>query len=94
MEDHKTHITGYLTYGIILVFLLVMTLLSVTATNYHLGAFTVALALTIASIKVAVVLFYFMHLKSESLFLKLAVGGVFLLFILVIVTTFIDYFFR
>lgn len=94
MEEHKQHVTSYLTYGVILVFLLVMTFISVAATNYHLGAFTVALALTIASIKVATVLFYFMHLKSESLFLKLAVAGVFVLFILVIVTTFIDYLFR
>lgn len=94
MEEHKQHVTSYLTYGVILVFLLVMTFLSVAATNYHLGSFTVALALTIASIKVAVVLFYFMHLKSENLFLKLAVAGVFLLFILVIVITFIDYSFR
>jgi cytochrome c oxidase subunit 4 len=35
-----------------------------------------------------------MHLKYESLFIKLMVGGVFLLFALVVIITFIDYLFR
>jgi cytochrome c oxidase subunit IV len=94
MNETSPHITGYITYVIVLTFLLVMTFLSVAVTSYHLGSFTVALALIIASIKVTVVLNYFMHLKSESLFLKLCVSGVFLLFALVIIITFIDYLYR
>jgi cytochrome c oxidase subunit 4 len=94
MNDEAPHITGYLTYAIVLVVLLLFTFLSVAATNYHLGAFTVALALTIASIKVFTVLTYFMHLKSEKTYLKVFVGGVFVLFALVIIVTFIDYLYR
>jgi len=35
-----------------------------------------------------------MHLKFENLILRLMVGGVFLLFAIIIVITFIDYYFR
>jgi cytochrome c oxidase subunit 4 len=59
-----------------------------------LGTFTVALALLLASAKVTIVLTYFMHLKFENLLLRLMVGGVFLLFAIVIAITFIDYYFR
>lgn len=74
--------------------LLALTTISVLITGIHLGPVTVAVALLIASVKVAIVITQFMHLKFENLFLKLAVSGVFTLFVLVIVITFIDYFFR
>jgi hypothetical protein len=35
-----------------------------------------------------------MHMKFESLFMKLMVSGVFVLFALVVIITFIDYYFR
>jgi hypothetical protein len=35
-----------------------------------------------------------MHMKFESLFLKLMISGVFLIFALVIILTFVDYYFR
>jgi cytochrome c oxidase subunit IV len=94
MKNKESHITGYPTYAYVLIILLALTTISVAATGYHLGAYTVALALLIASIKVATVISYFMHLRSESLFLKVAVSGVFLIFTLVIIITFFDYLFR
>lgn len=94
MENYKPHITPYSLLAKILVILLVLTFLSIGATTIHLGALTVAAALIIASVKVSFVLIYFMHLKYESLFLKLLVSGVFLLFALVIIITFIDYLLR
>jgi len=94
MKNTASHITGYSTYAIILIVLLALTTLSVLATGYHLGAFTVGLALLIAGIKVATVISYYMHIRSENLFLKLAVIGVFVLFGLVIIITFFDYLFR
>lgn len=78
----------------VLVILLILTTISVLVTGIHLGPVTVAVALLIASVKVAIVITQFMHLKFENLFLKLAVSGVFTLFALVILITFIDYFFR
>lgn len=94
MKNHDAHISGYNTLAIVLIVLLVLTALSVFVTGIHLGALTVGIALLIASIKVAIVLSYFMHLRSEKLFLKLAVAGVFVLYGLVLIITFFDYLFR
>ena len=63
-------------------------------TGYHLGAFSVAAALIIASIKVRTVIFWFMHMRFESLFMKLMVTAVFVIFGLIIIITFIDYMLR
>ncbi len=94
MENHDNHITSYSLNWTVLLGLLILTTLSVLAVNIHLGAFTVALALLIASVKVTIVMTYFMHLKYESIMLRLMAGGVFLLFAAVIVVTFSDYYFR
>ena len=77
-----------------LVILLFLTAISVLITGFHLGALTVAVALLIASVKVFIVLTQFMHLKFENRFLRLAVTGVFALFAVVTIITFIDYYFR
>jgi cytochrome c oxidase subunit IV len=88
MDNHNSHVTSYaLNFKVLLVLLILVI-------KMHLGAFTVAMALTLASIKTFIVLTYFMHLKFENLILRLMVGGVFLLFAIIIVITFIDYYFR
>jgi cytochrome c oxidase subunit IV len=94
MKNHDNHITSYTFNGTVLLVLLLLTTTSILAVKLHFGAFTVAVALILASIKSAIVLTYFMHLKFESLLLRLMVGGVFLLFAIVVVITFIDYYFR
>jgi len=94
MKDEKQHISSYASLTVVLVILLTLTTISVLVTGIHLGPVTVAVALVIASVKVAIVITQFMHLRFENLFLKLAVSGVFTLFALVILITFIDYFFR
>jgi len=94
MNHHDNHISSDSLNWKVLIVLLILTTLSVLAIKIHIGAFTVALALLIASVKVTVVLTYFMHLKFENLLLRLMVGGVFLLFAIVIAITFIDYYFR
>ena len=78
----------------VLIILLTLTALSVTMAELHLGAFSVAVALLVASVKGSTVLTYFMHLKYESLFFKIMVTGVFVMYILVIVFLFFDYLFR
>jgi len=94
MKQGEVHISSYFSHGIILVILLALTTISVLVTGWHLGALTVTVALIIASVKVGTVMTYFMHLKSENLFLKLLVSGVFVLYALVIIITFIDYLLR
>jgi cytochrome c oxidase subunit 4 len=94
MKHNETHISSYTSNGIVLIALLVLTAISVLATGWHIGAFTVALALLIASVKVSIVIYNFMHVKHESLFIKLMILGVFALYALVIIITFIDYYLR
>ncbi len=96
-KDHmnnETHISSYSSLAIVLIILLLLTMISVTVTGFHLGPFAVAAALIIASIKVASVITYFMHVKFESLFMKLMISGVFVIFALIIIITFIDYLLR
>jgi len=94
MKNHDSHETSYALNLKVLLVLLILTMTSILVIKFHLGAFTVALALILASIKTTIVLTYFMHLKFENLILRLMVGGVFLLFAIIIVITFIDYYFR
>jgi caa(3)-type oxidase subunit IV len=94
MNNDEKHISSYTSLTVVLVILLFLTTISVLVTGFHLGALTVAVALLIASVKVYIVLTQFMHLKFENRFLRLAVTGVFALFAVVTVITFIDYYFR
>ena len=94
MKNHDDHISSYMLNWTVLLVLLMLTTISILAIKMHLGAFTVALALILASIKVTIVLTYFMHLKFENMLLRLMVGGVFLLFAIVIAITFTDCYFR
>ncbi len=91
-EGH--HIVRLKTYVYILIALIVFTLLSVAVTGIDLGPMTVATALILASVKATLVLSYFMHLKFENRFIVLMVCAVLLIFILVLVVTFLDYYFR
>jgi cytochrome c oxidase subunit 4 len=93
--DHKlTHITEYKILVRVLFVLLFCTFLTITVTSFNLAAFTVTIALLIAGFKSYMVLSYFMHLKYESLLLRLLVGMVFVLFVVIVLITFIDYSYR
>lgn len=94
MENHKHHISSYSSLAIVLITLLFLTFISVFAATLHFSTFSVGVALIIASVKGTAVLTYFMHLKYEKRFLQLMVAGVFLMYVLVIVITFIDYLLR
>ena len=92
MSNHaEHHITPYKTLGIILIALLTLTVITIEVTSIDLAAWSVGVALLIACVKGYLVLTYFMHLKYESLLLKVLVGMVFLLFAMVVVITYVDY---
>ena len=94
MENEKHHITPYKSHAVILILLLSLTLISVLVTQIHFSTFSVGVALIIASVKVSLVLIFFMHLKHESKLIKGMVAGVFSLFAIVVLITFIDYLLR
>jgi cytochrome c oxidase subunit 4 len=94
MSKDKLHIIKYSFLAKVLVVLLTLTFFTVYVTEFDLKAWNVTVALLIACTKVFLVLIYFMHLKYEPLLFKILVGMVFLLLLIVVVITFIDYYFR
>jgi cytochrome c oxidase subunit 4 len=94
MKNEGAHISSYTSHAIVLIILLALTTLSVLVAGWHFGVFSVAVALIIASIKARTVISYFMHVRYESLFIKLMIAGVFSLYALVVIITFIDYLLR
>jgi cytochrome c oxidase subunit 4 len=94
MANNTTHTIEYKTLSIILLMLLFLTLVTISITSIHLGPLTVTVALLIAGTKSYLVLTNFMHLKYESVLLRILVAMVFVLFALIILITFIDYAYR
>ena len=94
MENEKHHIVSYSTYLLILALLLVLTVVSVAVTQINLGTLTVTIALFIASIKSALVLGIFMHLKFDNKMYAFMAIGVVLLIGIMIFITFLDYLYR
>jgi cytochrome c oxidase subunit 4 len=94
-EDMKTPTgSSYRTYIVTWLILLALTGLAVGVYLIHMGTAGVAIALSIASLKAALILVFFMHLRQESRFLQ----GVFLLPVVllgvIIGFTFLDVWYR
>jgi len=94
MENEKHHIVPYKVYFYILAALITFTFMSIGITQLNLGAYSVLGAMIFAILKSFLVLSVFMHLKFDTPFLRFSVLGVFLLFLVVVLITFLDYFFR
>ena len=94
MANNTTHTTEYKVLAKVLLVLMFLTFLTISVTSFHLGAFSVTVALLIAGVKGFLVLTYFMHLKYESTLLRILVAMIFVLYSVIILITFIDYAFR
>lgn len=94
MSEEKHHVVPYRVYIIILLALLALTFASIGITSIEMGKFTVTAALVFACIKTYLVLTYFMHLKYDKKYIVAMVAFVFILFLVVIVITFLDYLYR
>jgi cytochrome c oxidase subunit 4 len=94
MHTETVHITPYRTHAWVLITLLVLTFITITVTWIDLSAFTVAIALLIASVKAYIVLTYFMHLKFESSLFRVFVVMVLAIYVLVVLFTLSDYLMR
>ncbi|MBC16079.1 Cytochrome c oxidase subunit IV [Pseudodesulfovibrio profundus] len=93
-DTHAHHGPGYKLFVIIWCCLLVLTAVTVYAAEIDLGFLNVALAMTIASTKAALVTFFFMHLKYENLTFKLMVLICFIILAIFIGLTFFDTVYR
>jgi cytochrome c oxidase subunit IV len=65
-EAHTEHIVSPKVYAVILGALLLGTYLTVQAAKINLGRWNIVLALTIATIKMSLVILFFMHGKYSS----------------------------
>ncbi len=80
-DEH--HIIPLATYYKIFGILIVLTVVTVAVTFVDFGAFNAVVAFAIASVKAALVLGYFMHLKYDNLMNRVIIGsGVFFLIVL------------
>lgn len=94
MSNNTTHITEYKVLALVVLALFFLTFLTISITSIKVASITVTIALLIAGTKGFLVLSYFMHLKYESLLLRILVSMVFVLYALIVLITFIDYSFR
>ena len=74
MEHSNTqHMTsGFRTYIVIWGALVILAAASITITTMDTGAAGIVIALIIASVKAGLILYFFMHLRYEKRFFKLA----------------------
>lgn len=93
MSDEKHHISSYLSHILVLLGLIVLTVITVLITSFEMGPYNIAAALLIASIKGAIVLLYFMHLKFDHKIYGIMVAIVIAIFTAVLVITVFDYIF-
>ncbi len=93
-EKGEHHIMSYKNNLIVLGILLVLTVITVSVSTIDLKELTVTVALIIATIKAVIVALYFMHLRYEKKYLGIFMLITMLVFISVLLFTFLDYGFR
>jgi cytochrome c oxidase subunit IV len=94
MNDHhsaQTHIVGYGTYILIWLSLMSLSGLTVAVAGFDLGRWTVLTALAIATIKSALVLSVFMHMKFEDRLFRIFLFIAVLTLLIFFAMTFFDY---
>jgi len=94
MANNVSHITEYKVLARVVLVLMFLTFFTITVTSFHLGAFSVTVALLIAGVKAFMILTYFMHLKYENILLRILVALIFVLYAVIVLITFIDYAYR
>lgn len=86
--------TAYGHYVLIWLGLVALTSLTVALAGISLGRWVIITALTIAGIKSTMVLFHFMHLRTEERVFRIFVAVSLLTLTIFVVMTFFDYAFR
>lgn len=97
MSEHKEHHEhpGYGQYALIWLCLMALTGLTVAASGINLGAaVNIALAMIIATVKVTLVLLFFMHLRYEGIVIRTMFFVAIAIYLTMMLLTFVDYPFR
>src|ERR687894_170597 len=93
-DPHGEFHVSMATYNIIFLWLMVLLVVTVVAAFINLGPLNMPVAMIIASIKAALVVLYFMHVKFASRLTKVFVAASFLWLVILFAMTFMDYFSR
>ena len=96
MEDNSAHsqpgfIVPYRTFVLVWVGLLILTVITVTASQVHLGQWGTVVAIVIASAKSSLVLLFFMGLKYERAVIRWMFLVAILSFMIFLALTYVDY---
>lgn len=94
MMEHKHQPISYRTLILTWLALGILTGVTIAVSRIHLGVFHVWAALAIASIKSALVLFIFMHLKEETKLFKIGILVLLVILSIFIGLTFTDVLYR
>lgn len=101
MVDETTsshHITPFSTYIKIFGGLMVLTVLTVGVSSHvtgiHIGALNAAIAMAIATLKAALVMAFFMHLKYEGMLNRVIFGSAFFFLVVLYFFCVVDIFTR
>ena len=90
-EHSEHHIVSPKVYGAVLVALLIGTVLTVQAAKIDLGRWNIVLALVIATIKMTLVILFFMHGKYSASRTKLIIASGFFWLAIMLALTLADY---
>lgn len=91
-EGHEA--ASYKTYIFTWTALVLLAAATIAVAELHMGAASIVVALLIASLKAALILYFFMHLRYEKWFFKLAFLLPILVFMFSIGFTFLDVLYR
>jgi cytochrome c oxidase subunit 4 len=94
MQNEKNHITENIVYIKTWVVMLLLTALNLTVATVTHRKWIAGVIVLISVIQAAIALNWFMHLRWDNRLFRVLVIGVFLLYAVVLVITFIDYSFR
>ena len=94
MSENENHVTDYTTYIKVWLVLMVLMVVNITLMGIKSLPFAPAIVLAVAAVQAYIALNWFMHLKHDGRFLRWIVLGVFVLYAIVIIITFLDYKFR
>jgi cytochrome c oxidase subunit IV len=95
MSDHTQHpIDSTKTYGLVLLTLLGLTIVTTAVAYVDLGAFSTVIALAIACTKMLLVALFFMHIRHSTRLTKLVVAGGMLWLMILLFMTMADFWTR
>ena len=94
MSEEHAHIVPYKTFMIIWIALLILTGVTVWVAQYNLGPLNIWVALSIATLKSALVVAVFMHMKYENRLFKISLLAALAILAIFIGLTFFDVLYR